>query len=202
MKNYFIYKYTFSNGKVYIGQTYHGSKRYGRVCEYKNSPLVYRAMKKYKTFDKEIIVDNLTLEEVDDFEIYYINLYESTNPKKGYNISSGGYTIKKGNVPWNKGIKTGIEPPNKGKSINNWMNEENIEKIKSNLIPGSKKGRKCSNNINTYVYNINTKEEIKFDSALNAALYIGMKNDKNLSRYKNKNKPYNGFLIYNRGVII
>ena len=45
-KKYFIYKYTFPTGKVYIGQTYEGSRRYGRITSYKNM-LVRRAMDKY-----------------------------------------------------------------------------------------------------------------------------------------------------------
>nr|DAE44749.1 MAG TPA: GIY-YIG nuclease superfamily protein [Caudoviricetes sp.] len=33
-KIYFIYKYEWDDGSVYIGQTYHGSGRYGNIGKY------------------------------------------------------------------------------------------------------------------------------------------------------------------------
>ena len=46
---YFIYKYTFPNGKVYIGQTYKGSGRYGNCNKYLGT-LVGNTMNKYSSF--------------------------------------------------------------------------------------------------------------------------------------------------------
>ncbi len=85
---YFIYKYTFPNGKIYIGQTYKGSRRFGKVSEYIGT-LVYRAMKKYRNFSKEII-EYCSEETVDDREKYWISFYDSSNRNKGYNRDSGG----------------------------------------------------------------------------------------------------------------
>lgn len=85
---YFIYKYTFPNGKVYIGQTYKGSGRYGTQFGYKGQ-LVYRAMKKYPNYKKEIL-EYCSLEEVDDRERFYIEKYKSMDKPFGYNREGGG----------------------------------------------------------------------------------------------------------------
>ena len=85
---YFIYKYTFPNGKVYIGQTYKGSGRYGTTWGYKTQ-IVYRAMLKYKDFKKEIL-EYCDEDKVDERESYYIEKYDSMNQDKGYNRDTGG----------------------------------------------------------------------------------------------------------------
>ncbi len=85
---YFIYKYTFSNGKVYIGQTYKKSGRYGNPKKYSGT-LVGNAMKRYPDFEKEII-EYCSKETVDEREKYYISYYDSTNRNKGYNRDTGG----------------------------------------------------------------------------------------------------------------
>lgn len=51
---YFIYKYIFPNEKLYIGQTYKGSRRYGKVSEYAGT-LVYRAMKNTLILKKKLL---------------------------------------------------------------------------------------------------------------------------------------------------
>lgn len=85
---YFIYKYTFPNGKTYIGQTYEGSGRYGTLFGYRNQ-LVYRAMKKYPNYEKEIL-EYCTLENVDERERFYIEKYKSMEKSRGYNREGGG----------------------------------------------------------------------------------------------------------------
>ena len=85
---YFIYKYSFPNGKVYIGQTYKGSGRFGKPMKYKGM-FVGKAMLKYPNYKKEII-EYCTKDNVDDRERFYIDLYDSTNRNKGYNREYGG----------------------------------------------------------------------------------------------------------------
>lgn len=87
-KNYFIYKYTFPNGKIYIGQTHKGSRRFGKISDYVGT-LVYRAMKKYPNFKKEIL-EYCSEEDADEKETFYINKYDSINRDKGYNRDTGG----------------------------------------------------------------------------------------------------------------
>lgn len=85
---YFIYKYTFPNGKIYIGQTFKGSGRFGKSMKYRGT-LVGNAMSKYPNYKKEIL-EYCTKDSVDEREKYYIQLFDSTNRKKGYNRECGG----------------------------------------------------------------------------------------------------------------
>lgn len=79
------------DNKVYIGQTQNYKKRctpgnyYG--CTY-----FYNAIQEYgwDNFDHIILEDNLTQEEANEKEIYYIKYYDSTNHDLGYNLSNGG----------------------------------------------------------------------------------------------------------------
>lgn len=92
---YKIYKYTNkNNGKVYIGQTSKTlqERALSNGSNYKESPRFYNAIKKYgwDSFIPEIIEDNLTVDEANQKECYYISLYNSTNPTFGYNILFGG----------------------------------------------------------------------------------------------------------------
>lgn len=96
-----IYKLTnLINNKIYIGQTKYLRKRY---LQYKcastvndtsfrsKRPIIY-AIRKYgfENFSFEVLelTDNL-----DEREIYYISLYDSTNDKIGYNVEKGGQGI-------------------------------------------------------------------------------------------------------------
>lgn len=84
----YCYKNKF-NGKQYIGQ----SKDINRRCHpsnYKGCIKFYAAIQKYgiENFSFEIFEDNLTLEEANIKEEYYIKLFDTTNC--GYNIKSGG----------------------------------------------------------------------------------------------------------------
>lgn len=85
--------YTSPSNKVYIGQTCNTLKRRaGNGCNYKGCSHFYKAILKYgfENFTSQILKNNLSLEEANYWEQYYIQYYDSTNPKKGYNISIGG----------------------------------------------------------------------------------------------------------------
>lgn len=94
-KIFTIYKISFPNGKVYIGQTYH---YHIRVREHLNDMKhsdykLYRAMRKYNINESNfsILEENVLNQiEADNKEIYYIKLYDSYN--NGYNSTSGGHT--------------------------------------------------------------------------------------------------------------
>ena len=84
------------NNKVYIGQTMQNppSKRWKNGKAYKTCTYFYHAIQEYgwDNFEHIILVsDEMTSEQADDLENYYINFYESRNPDKGYNINAGGY---------------------------------------------------------------------------------------------------------------
>lgn len=95
-----IYKYTnLINGKIYIGQSIHLSIRYNQHknryndkndTEYNHS--FHTAIRKYgwENFKYEVLIDNddLSLEDLDNLESYYIDYYDSYN--SGYNEDKGG----------------------------------------------------------------------------------------------------------------
>ena len=91
-KDYFIYRYTWPDGHVYIGKSKNGRKRYGQWDTYKKCPLVYNYFKKHGEPKKEILEENLSEDEINEKEIYYIkmnNSYELDN-KFGLNLTRGG----------------------------------------------------------------------------------------------------------------
>lgn len=88
---FIIYKHISPSGKVYIGQTINYNKR----CtpgNYTSSPYFYRAIQKYgwNNFEHIILKECCSQEEANQVEKFYIKLYNSTNPKYGYNIAEGG----------------------------------------------------------------------------------------------------------------
>lgn len=76
------------NGKIYIGQTTKDLS----VEYYGSGPVIIKALKKYgkENFNKEILIECKSKEELNQQEIFWISFYDSTNRKKGYNISTGG----------------------------------------------------------------------------------------------------------------
>jgi len=93
---YKVYCYTSPSGKIYIGQTGQSIKaRAGKDgINYQQCPYFYKAIQKYglENFKVDILKDNLTHEEADYWEEYYINLLGSTNQAHGYNLAEGGQT--------------------------------------------------------------------------------------------------------------
>ncbi len=97
----YIYEIKFSNGKRYIGQTDNFKRRkylHEWTKDNKNShayhyPL-YRAMRKYP--DYEINYIEVPIHELDHWEIYYIDVFQTFPPTKrfGYNQTVGGGGIR------------------------------------------------------------------------------------------------------------
>lgn len=88
-----VYKHTSPNGKVYIGITSKKPEdRWLKGQGYKNNSYFYRAINKYgwDNFKHEILFEDLTQEQANIIEQMQINYYDSTNARKGYNISIGG----------------------------------------------------------------------------------------------------------------
>ena len=84
------------SGKVYVGQSANLKRRFSthkrqlRKGEHYNTHL-QSAFIKYgeKAFTIEVLCE-CERSELDDLECYYIDKFDSTNPKKGYNKRSGG----------------------------------------------------------------------------------------------------------------
>ena len=93
----YIYKISNNvNDKVYIGQTIETiEKRFkdhisASKCENKKGVILYNAMHKYgvENFSHEILKENLTKNEADYWERYYIEEFDTI--KNGYNLKTGG----------------------------------------------------------------------------------------------------------------
>lgn len=115
-----IYVHVAPNNKHYVRQTkqffwkrwrYNGNG-------YKNGNQRYfeRAINKYgwDNFEHVILKENLTKEEADYWEKYYIQLWDTTNPEKGYNICDGG---SHGGHPLTEETKKKLSDINKGRKI-------------------------------------------------------------------------------------
>ena len=81
------------NQKIYVGQTtcsLEVRKRNHFTC--KGCKHFYAALKKYgkASFVWEILEESEDKEKLDEAEIRWIAFYDSTNPEKGYNLSTGG----------------------------------------------------------------------------------------------------------------
>ena len=87
------------NNKIYIGQTIYidnPSIRWGiNGIGYKKQLDFYEEIKQYgwDNFEHIILESNLNAIEADEKEKYYISLYDTTNPEKGYNRSPGGSSV-------------------------------------------------------------------------------------------------------------
>lgn len=80
------------NGKVYVGVTNDINRRWRfGGCEYKPSTF-WDAIQKFgwNNFEHIILESGLTEKEGEEKEKYYISLYDSRNPDKGYNVAEGG----------------------------------------------------------------------------------------------------------------
>lgn len=110
-----IYKTTNQvNGKIYIGQDKYNNPNY-----LGSGKILHLAFQKYgiENFKKEIIEKCESIEKLNEQEKYWINYYNSTDRKIGYNIALGG-----------QGGDTISNHPNKEeikKRHSNWMKENN-----------------------------------------------------------------------------
>lgn len=98
--HYYIYMYTFPNGKKYIGKTKRSmNQRQGSDWSgYKRCRLLWNAIQKYGTenIKTDILFEGtLTDEEASKLECFYIEKYKTNaskynNPSYGYNLTDGG----------------------------------------------------------------------------------------------------------------
>lgn len=163
--NYCVYMHRNKiNNKVYIGQTCNIKVRWHPIS-YKGSSYFYNAIEKYgwDNFEHIILIDNLSLEEADQKEKYFIKIYESTNRNKGYNLKTGG----------NNGYQLSKETKQKIRLSNQLYAKNNLDKLLIRLEKMHEKARKkviCLNNNKI------------FNSQLEAANYAGLKNSTPISR--------------------
>lgn len=79
------------NGKVYIGQSCNIPKRCA-PCNYKGSIFFYRAIEKYgwDSFIQIVLKEGLTQELANMWEKTFIEFFNSTDARFGYNLAEGG----------------------------------------------------------------------------------------------------------------
>jgi len=89
----------FLNNKIYIGQTSSTlSHRFSqhKYKKYKKCIYLFNAFEKYgrENFRIELLMGNLDLEEANFWECYYIEIFDSKNRNRGYNLMDGGSSGK------------------------------------------------------------------------------------------------------------
>ena len=90
VREWCIYKHTLIGTDLcYIGQTNDIKTRW-KPSAYKTCTKFYNAINKYgwNNFKHEILKDNLTIDEANEWEEYYIKAYNSQ--VDGFNLDSGG----------------------------------------------------------------------------------------------------------------
>lgn len=93
MNSFIVYKHTTPSEKVYIGITsMKPEKRWKNGKGYELCTAFNRAIQKYgwKNIRHEVLLSGLSKDEACAEEQRFIRLYDSTNPLKGYNLTSGG----------------------------------------------------------------------------------------------------------------
>jgi group I intron endonuclease len=90
--SYCIYKHTSPSGKSYIGQTNNYKRRCRQHRSITGNCLFFNsAIKKYgwDKFTHEVIAENLTIDEANYYEEFYIKEFKALYPN-GYNLTTGG----------------------------------------------------------------------------------------------------------------
>jgi predicted GIY-YIG superfamily endonuclease len=92
--NWCLYKHTCPNGKIYFGITNNLKTRWSAMGEqYHSCKRFYYAIRKFGWINikHEVLIENLTQEKAGELEKKYIKDNRSTNPKYGYNMTTGGF---------------------------------------------------------------------------------------------------------------
>ena len=96
-KSYCLYVHITPTNKKYFGVTSQKPQvRFGNNGSgYKRCTLFYRAIQKYgwENIKHIVLIDNLSKEWAESLEKLYISMYDTTNPKNGYNLTLGGEGI-------------------------------------------------------------------------------------------------------------
>ena len=91
--HYTVYKLTDPEGKIYIGVTGQTvEQRWRKGYGYSKDTPIRKAIDRWgwESFRHEVLCENLTREEAEEKERWYISRYDSSDPAKGYNRFLGG----------------------------------------------------------------------------------------------------------------
>lgn len=144
MKTIYLHRNKINN-KVYIGQTIQPiEERWKNGAGYKTCYYFYNAIQKYGWDNFEHIIleqsEDWTQEELNNKEKEYIQKFNSTNPKYGYNICDGGSNISPNALP--KAIEWMKEHPEFGQAraadMLKWQKEHPEEILEMRRINAAK----------------------------------------------------------------
>jgi len=90
-QHFLVYKHSSPSGKSYVGVTSNLTKRNSKHRRDNGCIAFHTAIKKYgwESFTHEILVENLSHEEANDWEKFFIKI-ENTLAPNGYNLKDGG----------------------------------------------------------------------------------------------------------------
>lgn len=185
------------NGKVYIGQTsLEPKKRWLNGRGYTRCTKFYSAIQKYgwNNFEHIILKKDLSLQEANYWEEYYIKLYNSTDSQYGYNIRAGGNNFSfnqstKQKMSRNHADVSGKNNPMYGKH----HSEETIEKMRiaatgrkwtqetKDKMSKSTAGKNNHNAQKVYCIEL----DMVFDTVTEAAKYVGLRGPSTISTFLN-----------------
>lgn len=184
---YCVYKHTAPNGKVYIGQTKAGAQNRwangkGYTCH--RHGWFWKAIEKYgwENIKHEIIYDNLSKELADYYEKFFINLYQSTDKRYGYNCQTGGSRDYKYSDESRKKISEGLK---KHYAING---HPFTDKARKALM--KRQGRQIVQ------YDLDGHKIAEYQSAFEASQKTGISNSKinGVVRDPKRNRQTGGFM--------
>ena len=139
---YTVYMHKFPNGKVYIGITRQDVKRRWRNGKGYEGQVVFDAILKYgwDNIEHIILETNLTREQAENAERFYIHKYNSLSHENGYNVEKGGYVTEIVSIE----TKEKISKANKGKfaGSNHWNYGKHWDDKTKQKISNSHKGMK------------------------------------------------------------
>lgn len=125
---YIVYMHKTPNNKIYVGQTCKKLEyRSGLDGNgYKNNRYFWNAIQKYgwNNIQHIILKQNLTKEEADYWEKYYIEKYNTLNNKFGYNLAEGGQPgshPNPHNEEWNKKISETVKIAYKDDKLRHYL---------------------------------------------------------------------------------
>jgi len=83
------------NGKTYVGQTKNfANRKAGHLYNSRkgNERPLYKSIRKHgeENFLFEVVENGISLELINEREKFWVSHYDSFNPEKGYNLTSGG----------------------------------------------------------------------------------------------------------------
>jgi len=185
------------NNKIYVGQTNSVKKRLEKhkmdSKSSRPSMIISRALNKYgfENFNFILIEENLSLEDANYWEVFYIQFFQSKNKLFGYNLKDGGKNSKHSQITkdkisaWHKGR------PGKFGDKNPFFGLKHTDETKEKISKANS-GRVVSSEIKLKI-SLATTGEKNANSKLNASDVLKMKNEYNLggTSYKILSKKYN-----------